>query len=59
MENGAVKMSAGGNGKLAVKEIVAWNPETKEITSGPAKGQVAENETEAIVKHKAAVAAGE
>jgi len=54
---GIVKMNAGGN--LMVKEIVAWDPETKEITSGPAKGQVAENEQEAIAKHRAAAAAGE
>lgn len=59
MKNGALKMSAGGEGKLTVKGIVAWNPETKEINSGPAKGQTAENEQEAIAKHRAAVAAGE
>lgn len=57
--NSTVKMKAGGKGKLAVKEIVAWNPETKKITSGPAKGQTAKDEQEAISIHKAALAAGE
>ena len=54
---GAIKMDAGQ--KFQVKSILAWNPETKEITSGPAKGQLAKDENEAIAKHKAAVAAGE
>lgn len=59
MKNGALKMSAGGCGSLEVRGIVAWNPDTKKITSGQAKGQTAEDEQEAIAKHKAAVAAGE
>ena len=56
-EKGAVKMNGGF--ELRAKSVVAWNPETKEITPGPAKGQQAENEQEAIAKHKAASAAGE
>ena len=56
-EKGAVQMGAGSD--MQIKRIVAWNPETKEITSGPAKGQLAKDEKEAIAKHKAASAAGE
>lgn len=50
-------LEMGAGTKTEVSCIVAWNPETKEITSGPAKGQRAENESEAIAKHKAAVEA--
>jgi hypothetical protein len=51
----ALQMAAGIS--TEVGSIVAWNPKTKEITSGPAKGQTASNENEAITKHKAAVEA--
>lgn len=54
---GAVQMNAGRD--MRVKSVFAWNPETREITSGPAKGQLANDEKEALVKHKAASAVGE
>lgn len=53
--SGAVKMDAGPG--FRVKSILAWNPETLEVTSGPASGQFAKDENEAISKHKAAVEA--
>lgn len=55
MKGGAIKMNAGS--EFQVKSIIAWNPRTGEITSGPAKGQTANSEQEAISKHKAAVEA--
>ena len=36
-----------GGFELRAKSVIAWNPDTKEITSGPAKGQLAETEQEA------------
>ena len=53
MNDGSIEVGAGP--AVAVKSIVAWNPETKEITSGPASGQFAENENEVIEKHKVAL----
>lgn len=53
---GAV-LNMGAGTETKVGSVVAWNPETKEITSGPAKGQLAEDENEAIAKHQAAVEA--
>lgn len=55
MEDGMIQVHAGP--QFQVKSVIAWNPETKEVTSGPAKGQLAENENEAIAKHQAAVEA--
>jgi hypothetical protein len=55
IDNGSINMDTGP--QCRVTSVIAWNPETKEITSGPAKGQFADNENEAIAKHQEALEA--